>query len=162
MQHLNNNGVFRLCSEASFYKHSNTWYGCEKEIWIQCVFQNLIRMYKTPLVWGGHFAHSIPFIGMEKMGLKMIQNGLKMVQKNNNGLTLLISRQYEWLTICLYNPFLPFHSIPFHFFIFFSTFQILHTIPFYFIFFQPFFQLSKSLYNIFKSQPFLPPRNLQS
>ena len=50
--------------------------------------------------------------------------------------------------------------IPFYFiFSFFSTFLILQTIPFYSIFFQLFFQLSKFLYNIFKSPPFIPPRN---
>ena len=51
-------------------------------------------------------------------------------------------------------PPIPFHSI------LFQTIQLSnptnHSIPFYF------FQLSKSLYNIFKSQPFIPPRNSQS
>ena len=54
--------------------------------------------------------------------------------------------------------FIPFHSI----FLFFLTFLIsksLHSILF---FFNYFFQFSKSLYNIFKSQPFIQPRNYQS
>ena len=53
---------------------------------------------------------------------------------------------------------IPFHSILFHFF----NFLILQTILFHSIFFQPCFQLFKSLYNIFKSRPFIPPRNSQS
>ena len=63
--------------------------------------------------------------------------------------------QLEWVGA----PFIlliPFHSI---FFLFFS---ILQTIPFHSNFFNYFFQLSKSLYNIFKSQQFISLRNLQS
>ena len=52
--------------------------------------------------------------------------------------------------------------IPFHSKLF-QTIQLSnptnHSIPF---FFNLFFQLSKSLYNIFKSQPFIPLRNSQS
>ena len=66
-----------------------------------------------------------------------------------------------WLLIpCLVTSFHSFHSILF--FSFFSYFSnpTIHPIPFYF--FQPFLQLSKSLYKIFKSQPFIPHRNSQS
>ena len=53
--------------------------------------------------------------------------------------------------------------ISFHF-ILFQTIQLSnltnHSIPFYF--FSTIFFNSKSLYNIFKSQPFIPPRNSQS
>ena len=61
------------------------------------------------------------------------------------------------LALCLFTPPIPFYSIPF-----FSLFSIIQTIPFHSTFFNHFFQLSKSLYNIFKSQPFIPPRNSQS
>ena len=62
--------------------------------------------------------------------------------------------------MCLVWPFLPSHSIPiFHFFQLFKSFKLFHSIPF---FFNHFFQLSKSLYNIFKSQPFTLPQNQQS
>ena len=50
---------------------------------------------------------------------------------------------------------IPFHSI-------FSPFSILQTIPLHSTFFNHFFQLSKFLYNIFKSQPFILPQNQQS
>ena len=71
-------------------------------------------------------------------------------------------RDYEMpkLTFCLGNPFLPFHSILiFHFFQLFKSFKLFHSISF---FFNHFFQLFKSLYNIFKSQPFILPQNQQS
>ena len=50
------------------------------------------------------------------------------------------------------------HFIPFYFFIFFNfSSPTIHP-----IFFSTIFQLSKSLYNIFKSQPFIPLWNSQS
>ena len=67
---------------------------------------------------------------------------------------------FKKVTPCLPYPFLPFHSIPiFHFFQLFKSFKLFHSIPF---FFNHFFQLFKSLYNIFKSQPFILPQNQQS
>ena len=56
-------------------------------------------------------------------------------------------------------PLIPFHFILFQTIPLFKFYKPFHSIPF---FFNLFFQLSKSLYNIFKSQPFIPPRNSQS
>ena len=56
-------------------------------------------------------------------------------------------------------PLISFHSILFQTIPLFKFYKPFHSIPF---FFNLFFQLSKSLYNIFKSQPFIPPRNSQS
>ena len=54
------------------------------------------------------------------------------------------------------------HYIPFHFFLFFSTFLILQTIPFHSIFFQPFFSTFQIPTQYLKSQTFIPLRNSQS
>ena len=68
----------------------------------------------------------------------------------------------KWCTYPIFGqtiPLIPFHSILFQTIPLFKFYKPFHSIPF---FFNLFFQLSKSLYNIFKSQPFIPPRNSQS
>ena len=50
---------------------------------------------RVAYVWDGHFAHSFPFIGMKKNGLKMVWNDLKKMMLKV--LTLRILMWYKWL-----------------------------------------------------------------